>query len=195
MARTHTWLPRLPEIIKSVEGSVRTHYDRKDIERLFELQPRAAQTLQILLPSVKIGQSRLVERESLLTFLNRLREAGNTTEVVAQVRNEKALLSKRKPRNLVPRDTPRVFLDSLPDRIRLSRGRLDIQFDSTAQMAELLYQIALLLEMDGDAFAARFDPLPESEEPGYSDEMQEARWIRSEIDRLEAEANENKLVV
>jgi hypothetical protein len=50
------WLPRLPEIRRSVKHSARSHYQRKDIERLFELQPRAAQALvQGISPSAKVG--------------------------------------------------------------------------------------------------------------------------------------------
>jgi len=51
-----TWLPRLAEIRRSVKNSARSHYERKDIERLFELQPRAAQALvQGIWPSAKVG--------------------------------------------------------------------------------------------------------------------------------------------
>jgi hypothetical protein len=39
-----------------------THCGRKDLERLFELQPRAAQKSLELLPSVTLGTSRFVER-------------------------------------------------------------------------------------------------------------------------------------
>jgi hypothetical protein len=37
MPRPLSWLPRLHEIDRSVANSVRSHYDRRDIERLFEL--------------------------------------------------------------------------------------------------------------------------------------------------------------
>ena len=45
MPRPITWLPRLAEIRRSVKHSTRSHYERKDSERVFELQPRAAQAL------------------------------------------------------------------------------------------------------------------------------------------------------
>jgi hypothetical protein len=196
MARPHTWLPRLPEIIKAVEISARTHYDRSDIERLFDIQRRAAQKVQNILPCVKIGASRLVEREALLNFLQSLRETGNATQLVAKFRQEKVKDSKRVPRTLIRKDVAIVHLDSLPDNIDLSRGRLQVTFRSTEHMVESLYQLALILEAQGEEFAARFDPtLAESQEPAYSAEMEDSRYIQAEIDRMEAEWMASRLVV
>ena len=45
MSRPISWLPRLHEITRAVEHSIRSHYDRHDLEELFELQPRAAQKM------------------------------------------------------------------------------------------------------------------------------------------------------
>ena len=39
-----TWLPRLPEIRGSVKHSARSHYEREDIERLFELSEFSVST-------------------------------------------------------------------------------------------------------------------------------------------------------
>jgi hypothetical protein len=64
--RPITWLPRLPEIRRSVKRSARSHCERKDIERLFELQPRAAQALvQGISPSAQVGRSFLLARADL----------------------------------------------------------------------------------------------------------------------------------
>jgi hypothetical protein len=54
---------------------VRSHYDRHDFEVLFELQPRAAQKLLEMLPKVQIGNTRLLDREVLAGFLDRVQEA------------------------------------------------------------------------------------------------------------------------
>ena len=64
MPRPISWLPRLHEIRRAVDGSVRSHYDRRDLERLFEVQPRSAQKLIELFPALTVGTSRLVEREA-----------------------------------------------------------------------------------------------------------------------------------
>ena len=60
MPRPISWLPRLHEIRRSVFNSVRSHYDRNDLERVFEVQPRSAQLLLELLPTVRLGRSLLV---------------------------------------------------------------------------------------------------------------------------------------
>jgi hypothetical protein len=72
--RPITWRPCLPEIRRLVKNSARSHYERKDIECLFELQPRAAQALvQGISPSTKVGRSfLLLARADLKVFLARI---------------------------------------------------------------------------------------------------------------------------
>ena len=61
MPRPISWLIRLHEIRRAVASSVRSHYERKEIESLFLVQPRAAQLLLEMLPTTAVGRSRLVE--------------------------------------------------------------------------------------------------------------------------------------
>jgi hypothetical protein len=75
MPRPISWLPRLHIIARSVAQSIRSHYDRHDLEALFELQPRSAQKLLEMLPTVQVGNSHLVDREVLANFLDRVRDA------------------------------------------------------------------------------------------------------------------------
>jgi hypothetical protein len=51
MPRPISWLPRLHLFRRAVETTVRSHYNRKDLDRPFEIQPRSAQLLYELLPS------------------------------------------------------------------------------------------------------------------------------------------------
>jgi len=88
MPRPVSWLPRLHEISRAVANSVRSHYDRRDLEQLFELQPRAAQKLIEILPSVPIGTSRLVERSDLAHFLDRVRKTDDTAALFETLRQE-----------------------------------------------------------------------------------------------------------
>lgn len=158
MPRPISWLPRLHEIRRSVANSVRSHYGRRDLEQLFELQPRAAQKLLEMLPTVKIGTSLLAERETLVVFLDRVREADDVTALFDQVRAEKAGVSKRKVRTLVPRDSEPITLTSLPESIALSRGRLEISFASVEQLAEAMFALARVLETEIDVFAQAYEP-------------------------------------
>ena len=158
MPRPVSWLPRLHEIRRSVANSVRSHYGRRDLEQLFELQPRAAQKLIEMLPTVKIGTSLLVEREALAGFLDRVREAEDVTALFDQVRAEKAGVSRKKVRALVPRDTEPTTLGSLPESITLSRGRLEISFASVEQLAEAMFALAKVLDTEVDTFAQAYEP-------------------------------------
>jgi len=179
MPRPISWLPRLHEITKTVTNSVRSHYDRRDIEKLFELQPRAAQELLKLLPSVQVGTSRLLDREVLADFLSRVRNNENTASLFDTLREEKSTVSKRRLRSLVRRDLDPVSLASLPNSITLSRGRLQVDFRSVEQLAESMLMLARVLESEGEQFAVEFEV---REEPKS---MEEARDVRAVLRELE----------
>ncbi len=183
MPRPVSWLPRLHEISRAASNSVRSHYDRRDLEHLFELQPRAAQKLIELLPSVQIGTSRLVEREVMITFLDRVQEAEDVGQLFEEIRSEKAVTSRRKVRSLVRRDLEPVSLTSLPDEIRLSRGQLVISFRSVEELAEAMLALARVLESEGDEFARAFEPLPEA---AHTEGQGDVREMFAELERTEA---------
>jgi hypothetical protein len=136
---------------------VRSHYDRHDLESLFELQPRAAQKLLEMLPSVQIGSSRLVDREVLASFLDRVRDADDTTKLFQEIRAEKAQVSRRRPRSLVRRDLDPIGIASLPSSIKVSRGRLEVSFSTVEELATAMYALARVLEAEGDEFAREFE--------------------------------------
>ncbi|MBB5060998.1 hypothetical protein HDF16_005734 [Granulicella aggregans] len=187
MPRPISWLPRLHEIRRSVANSVRSHYGRRDLEQLFELQPRAAQKLFEMLPTVKIGTSLLVEREALVVFLDRVREAEDVGALFEQVRAEKAGVSRKKVRALVPRDTEPATLSSLPESIALSRGRLEVSFATVEQLAEAMFALARVLETDVDAFAQAYEPEMPPEVPEVALEIDA---LFAELEAMERERSE-----
>ena len=158
MPRPPTWLPRLHEIRRAVSNSVRSHYERKDLERLFQLQPRATQNLLALLPSVLIGKAHVVEREALVGFLDRVHEAPDVIALFEQIRKDKVSVSRRKLRGLVQRDYETADLASLPQSMGLSRGRLEVSFRSVEELAEAMFFLARLIDHNLDAFAQAFEP-------------------------------------
>ena len=157
MPRPISWLPRLHQIMRAVTTSVRSHYDRRDIEKLFELQPRAAQEVLKLLPSTQVGTSRLLDRDVLLSFLERVRDADDTAGLFDKIRQEKVTVSKRRLRSLVRRDLDAVSLTSLPDAMILSRGRLEVNYETVEQLAECMLMLARVLESEGEEFAVAFE--------------------------------------
>ncbi len=157
MPRPVSWLPRLHEISRTVANSIRSHYDRGDLERLFELQPRAAGKLLEMLPTVQVGTSRLLDREVLLGFLARVRKADDTAKLFDGIRAETASVSRRKPRSLVRRDLEAIGISSLPASISLSPGRLEVRFGNVEELAEAMYALARVLEAEGEVFAANYE--------------------------------------
>jgi len=176
-------LPRLHVIRRTVTNSVRSHYDRRELETLFELQPRAAQKLSEMLPSVRVGTSRLIEREALVSFLDRVHDADDVAVLFDQIRAEKTLASRRRIRSLVRRDLEPVSLSSLPDSIQLSRGHLAVDFTTVEQLAENLLLLARILESEGEELASAYELSPEPERDPAAAEVRQmfAELANSEL--------------
>ena len=139
-------------------GSVRSHYGRRELESLFELQPRAAQQLLTVLPTVTVGTSRLVEAEALRGFLDRIQTAGDVGQEIEAVRREKKGSGQRRLRTLVQTDDAPVSLASPPVSVTLRRGRLNIDFATMEELAAAMYWLARALDGDLEAFATEYEP-------------------------------------
>ena len=162
MARPVSWLPRLPALARAVSESVRSHYACSDLERLFEVQPRSAQMLMSLLPTVRIGRSLLVEREVLAGLLGRLAAADDPGRELASMRAEaKPPIVRRKLRELVQRDVAGGE-SSLPPHVHLEPGALTVRFTTVEELAAALWRLAILLDEDLDGFASRYELVPEA---------------------------------
>ena len=160
MARPVSWLPRLHQIDQRVRNSVRSHYQRSELERLFELQPRSAQLLMDAMPTIGIGRSRLVERDHLLSFLEQVREAGDPAQVIERARSQRAAPSRRTLRQLVAYDEAPATWETLPASLTLSPGQVVIQFDRIEDLARSLLALASLLDQDLEEFANRYELRP-----------------------------------
>ena len=183
MPRPVSWLPRLHEITRSVANSIRSHYDRRDLETLFELQPRAAQKLLELFPTIQVGTSRLVDRETLAVFLERVRDSEDTTVLFEDIRAEKVQVSHRKVRSLVRRDVEPLSLESLPPDLKIEPGRVVVSFRTIEDLAQSMYLLARIIESDGEALAARFELREAPEEP--QPDRAEFRAMLTELSHLE----------
>jgi hypothetical protein len=126
VARTICWLARVYEIRRSVQESVRSHYRRQDIERIFQIQPRAAQhIMRAVTPSTRIGQAYLVAREDLAAFLDRIAASNDPDSLLFR--------RPRPGRGLVLRDFLQgdelpATLESVPGNVSLQRGPDGHQF-------------------------------------------------------------------
>ena len=161
MPRSLSWLDRIVPIARSVGESSRSHYDRKELQRLFELQPRAAQQLMAALPNIFIGRARLVEREALLEFLRELNEAEDPAQSFARMRTAGGKRVRRTLREFSLQDYP-ASVDSPPRIMTLRRGELTVRFQTLEELAEAMLYLATVFTHDLDGFAALYEPPPAS---------------------------------
>lgn len=178
MARPISWLTRLADIRRSVANSVRSHYERKDIERLFQIQPRAAQALiRGIAPSVKVGRSSLVARADLEAFLDRVAEGSDPASLLVQA----PPVPRRSLRDLIQQDEIAAALDMAPQSLVLEAGRLSIEFRSMEELASSLLALAQILSdpVQFATFESRFIPQQETTRPDHAG--------RDDVDRLFAE--------
>ena len=157
MARSLSWLDRIVPIWRTVEGSARSHYDRKELQRLFELQPRAAQQLMAALPNIFVGRARLVERQALSDFLRRLNDSEDPQETFACLRAEGAKAVRRQLRDFSLQDYP-ASVDSPPRMMTIEPGEVRIRFQRLEELAEAMLYLATVFTHDLEGFAERYEP-------------------------------------
>jgi hypothetical protein len=184
MPRPVSWLPRLHEIRRAVASSVRSHYERKEIEVLFQVQPRAAQLLLEMLPTSVIGRSRLVERQTLADFLDRIHKADDPSAELDLIRAQGGKASHKKIRTLVRLDSEPLQLDSLPANIEFIPGQMTVSFRTIEDLAQAMYNLARVMESDGDELARRYEvqEVADDGRPGRS----EFEAMMQELSNLEA---------
>ena len=157
MPRPLSWLDRIVPISRSIAESARSHYDRKELQRLFELQPRAAQQLMTALPHVLVGRAKLIEREALSDFLRRLNESDNPAETYAKMRAEEGKTVRRKLREFSLQDYP-ASVDSPPRMMSIERGELRVRFQTLEELAEAMLYLATVFTQDLEGFASLYEP-------------------------------------
>ena len=184
MPRPVSWLPRLHEIRRAVASSVRSHYERKEIESLFQVQPRAAQLLLEMLPTSVIGRSRLVERQTLADFLDRIHNADDPSAELELIRGQGGKASRKKIRTLVRLDSEPLQLDSLPANIEFIPGQMIVSFRTIEDLAQAMYNLARVMETDGDELARRYE-VQEVADDGSADRS-EFEAMMQELSNLEA---------
>ena len=184
MPRPISWLPRLHEIRRAVASSVRSHYERKEIESLFQVQPRAAQLLLEMLPTSVIGRSRLVERQTLADFLDRIHKADDPSAELDLIRAQGGKASRKKIRTLVRLDSEPLQLDSLPANIEFIPGQMIVSFRTIEDLAQAMYNLARVMETDGDELARRYE-VQEVLDDGSPDRS-EFEAMMQELSSLEA---------
>ncbi len=132
------------------------------------------------MPSVAIGTSRLVERETLIVFLDAVRDAGEAACVSARAKSNPA--SNRSLRQLVPHDLPPASWEALPESLSLAPGEVRISFTRVEELAAALVALASLLDRDFEAFADRYEIRPKLVP---EEERQDIEGIFAELRQME----------
>jgi hypothetical protein len=178
MPRPVSWLSQLHEIRRALASSVRSHYERKDIEALFHVRPRAAQLLLEMLPTTAIGRSRLVEHQVLADFLDRVHKADDPSAELDFIRARGGEVSRKKLRTLIQRDIEPLQLGALPTNIEFVPGQLTVKFRTIEDLAQAMYCLARAIETEGDELAKKYEiqDSPDNGSPDraeFEDMMQE----------------------
>jgi hypothetical protein len=142
---------------------VRSHYTREDLQKLFQVQARQAARLLETLPTTKVGTSYLVERDALGGFLERVSDAEDVPALFEAMREEKIAPVRRKLRFLNQRDLDPMSVYGIPEALKLSRGRVEINYATMEELAATLVTLALTLQDDLEEFARLYDPQPPQE--------------------------------
>jgi hypothetical protein len=183
MARPITWLPRLHEIRRSVDNSVRSHYTRTELEVLFQIQQGAASRLLEIVPTLKVNTGYLAEREGLLAFLDKVSETDDVTTLMRRLRAEKKAPSRRSVRSMVRRDTSPVSLAGMPDSLRVERGHLQIDFETMEELVTNLFMLARILDDDLEEFAHQYEPIKTN---AVNEEAEDLKRMFADLEDREA---------
>jgi hypothetical protein len=160
---------------------VRSHYQRRDLEILFKLQPRAAQKLIELMPRSSVGAALLVERDHLATFLQSVRDSDNPTKLLAEIRKNPPPVTRKKMRTLLQYESRSGT--TLPDSIHLRRCRLEVSFRTAEELAEAMLAIAKIIETDEFAQSYTYLKRPSSD---AEESRRELRAMFDELEQMEA---------
>lgn len=166
MARPPSWLPRLPEIRKSVEGGMREQFDSEAIKDVFHVQMQQSRNLMNLMPQVMApGRVRLVERADLVEFLETVRQTGDVGELFKKLKKKKRV--KRSIRVKVgPGGELLVPYGPHPAgvSITIDKGELRARWRTRAEFLELMFNVAAMIQNDEEGFERDYC-FPEPEAP------------------------------
>jgi hypothetical protein len=181
MPRPFSWLPQLSNIRRSVSNSLRSHYERRDLELLFKISPSAAGRLLHLLATEPVGTAHLVAREKLASFLEAVSETEDVPGLCQKIRAERKNLTRVRARYLCLRDEAEVPFASLSASIMLRPGQLVIRFDNLEYLVRQLIILSQAMKDDPLAFEKACEPERQQQ---LSAEALDGLYIQAEIERM-----------
>ncbi len=166
MARPVKWSRDLYPIQERARLARTETWGRKDIEDLFGVGRVSAQMLMKAIGEIQpVGGAHFIERPALLSFLDTMIAAPSFEQSLRSRKLEAEPPPKPKPlRVSLPQHLRSTMMPDLPDHIKLSPGRLEIEAPTATAMLESLITLALIMQNDLNRFEAAVDsPAPASE--------------------------------
>jgi hypothetical protein len=131
-----------------------------------------------------VGQSLLVAKEDLSELLEGVNSAADPAAHLAAIKDNPPGKSRKKLRVLVRKDQAVATLDSLPENLRLERGRLTVSFETSEELAITLYGIAQILEQELEDFERRYQKSHKADDSISPEKLDLQRLLR-ELDDIE----------
>lgn len=160
-----SWIDRLPDIAHSLEAPDAPPFlDRPAIERLFGLRRRQSIALMHRLGGYQVGKTFLVDRQTLLAFLEdplrrhvadvearRFRTVGERLALAREERHFRRIS--------IPASPPvfKIDLDTLPAGIDIGHRKLTVHFDHPRELIEKLFALSQALAKEYEAFEAAWE--------------------------------------
>jgi hypothetical protein len=154
------WYNKLDRAIAALRSQSRPFVDRVTIEFLLGVGRRRAQ--QIMAPCItdRIGSSGLADRDQLIARLGRLAEGEDGFYELQRRRKVARVLAQLhqdqldRPKLLVeaPVQVLQQEFDQLPEGVRLTPGRITVEFARPQEALEKLLALAMAISNDFDRF-------------------------------------------
>lgn len=161
-----SWYGRVPDILATLsDPACPPILDRTTFEKLFRVSRRQAIRLMGFSGGYQIGRTYLIHRQSLIDFLEKVKETGVVEQVV--LRKERILANLNQiPRQARARDT-QIRTDpealsrrpaELPEAIHLlAPGQLQIHFQNAADLLAQIVELASAAANDFPKFQNTFE--------------------------------------
>jgi hypothetical protein len=158
------WLVHLPEIMYLLGQLPVPVLDRAAIETLFGVKRRRAIQLLAQFGGYQAGKTFLVNRDSLLRQLEKIRDGDRfQREAARRERLAGSLASLRKQAAAsrvqipLPESARQAVLETLPAGIDLKRNRLEVEFEGAEDLLAKLFHLAQAISNDWDRFTELLD--------------------------------------
>lgn len=159
MPRKGEWLEQLPAVLDELRSFPAPVIDRATVEQLFGVRRREAIRLMHRFGGFQAGKTFVITRQDLIRWTEEvlaaddcrleLKRRQRLIDLLAATRKE---LSARRVSIRTTRPEEDLSVTRLPAYIRLTPGRLQIEFESSEQLLARLFELAQTVANDFDGF-------------------------------------------